>query len=278
MRVLLVGDVVGRPGRRAVARVVPEVVRELDVDLVVANGENAAGGFGLTAETAGELFAAGVHVLTTGNHVWDRKEILNFIDGEARLLRPANFPPGTPGRGFTVVNDRCGRPVAVLNLMGRTFMEPLDCPFRTADVLIEQLRSRTPVIVVDFHAEATAEKVAMGWYLDGRVSVVFGTHTHVPTADERVLPGGTAYITDLGMAGPSEGIIGMDRRSVVEHILTRLPRRYEVASGPSRVDMAVVDVDPDSGRATAIRRLHRYLGGDAGAGDEPTKGPAGRED
>ena len=283
MRVLLVGDVVGRPGRRAVARVVPQVVRELEVDLVVANGENAAGGFGLTPQTAQELFAAGVHVLTTGNHVWDRKELLAFIDGEARLLRPANFPPGSPGRGFTVVQDRAGRPVAVLNLMGRTFMEPLDCPFRTADVLVEQLRSRTPVILVDFHAEATAEKVAMGWYLDGRVSAVFGTHTHVPTADERVLPGGTAYITDLGMVGPADGIIGMDRRAVIDHILTRLPRRYEVASGPVRVDMAVVEIDPDSGRATAIRRLHRHLDGEPGGSQgassgEPTKPPRPRED
>ncbi|HEY8487016.1 MAG TPA: TIGR00282 family metallophosphoesterase [Limnochordales bacterium] len=277
MRLLLVGDVVGRPGRRAVAALLPSVVQELRADLVVANGENSAGGFGLTPATAAELFSAGVHVITTGNHVWDRKEILPFIDQEPRLIRPANFPPEAPGRGATVVHDPSGRAVAVLNLMGRTFMEPLDCPFRAADRWVQALREQTPCVVVDFHAEATAEKVAMGWYLDGRVSVVFGTHTHVPTADERILPGGTAYITDLGMTGPAEGVIGMDRQAVLEHLRTRLPRRFEVASGPVRMDMLLVEVDDETGRAVRVQRLHRWWQA-PGATGEPTKGGRARED
>lgn len=258
MRILIVGDVVGRPGRRAVRQLLPQVVAETGAELVVANGENAAGGFGLTRETTRELLEAGIDVITTGNHIWDRREMLSCIDEFPQLLRPANFPPGTPGQGMTVVRSRGGHPVAVINLMGRTFMSPLDCPFRTADRLLEELGAATRVVVVDFHAEATAEKVAMGWYLDGRASVVFGTHTHVPTADERVLPGGTAYITDLGMAGPRDGIIGMAREPVLRHLLTAMPHRFEVASGPSRVDMALVEVDPATGRALSIRRLHRF--------------------
>ena len=277
MRLLLVGDVVGRPGRAAVRQVVPSLREELQVDLVVANGENAAGGFGLTPATAAELFEAGVDVLTTGNHVWDRKEILAIVETEQRLLRPANLPPAAPGRGYTVVTARGGHKVAVINLMGRTFMGPADCPFRAVDALLERVRPQTPVIVVDFHAEATAEKQAMGWYLDGRASVVFGTHTHVPTADERVLPGGTAYLTDLGMVGPADGIIGMERQAVLSHLLTTMPRRYQVASGAVRVDLALVEVDPASGRAYAIRRLHRHLP-EGPSTASPTKAADGRED
>ena len=263
MRILLVGDVVGRPGRRAVRALLPQVVAETGADLVVANGENAAGGFGLTRETTQELLDSGIDVITTGNHIWDRREMLACIDEFPQMVRPANYPPGTPGQGMTVVRSRKGgHPVAVINLMGRTFMTPLDCPFRTADRLLEELGEATRIVVVDFHAEATAEKVAMGWHLDGRVSVVFGTHTHVPTADERVLPGGTAYITDLGMAGPMDGIIGMAREPVLRHLLTALPHRFEVATGPSRVDMALVELDPRTGRAHAIQRLHRYFGAD----------------
>lgn len=259
MKVLLVGDVVGRPGRRAVRQILPEVVADTGAELVVANGENSAGGFGLTRATVEELLGAGVDVITTGNHVWDRREILTFIDEFPQVLRPANFPPGTPGHGMTVVKSRKGgHPVAVINLMGRTFMPPLDCPFRTADRLLEELADKVRIVIVDFHAEATAEKVSMGWHLDGRVSAVFGTHTHVATADERVLPGGTAYITDLGMTGPYDSVIGMARESVLRNMLTALPHRFEVAAGEARMDMAVVEIDPQTGRAFSIRRLHRF--------------------
>ncbi len=280
VRLLLIGDVVGRPGRRAVSTLLPSLVSESGVDLVIANGENAAGGLGLTRETADQLFGAGVHLLTTGNHVWDRKEIFQFIDDEPRILRPANFPPGTPGRGWMVLETPAGHRVAVVNLMGRTFMDAIDCPFRAAEQLLQELAARARCIVVDFHAEATAEKVAMGWFLDGRASVVFGTHTHVPTADERILPGGTAYITDLGMTGPMNGVIGMKRQAVIEHALTRLPRRFEVAEGPVRMDMALVELDPSTGRALSIRRLHRFLPDEASDSEErEPRGPGsdGRE-
>lgn len=257
MRILLVGDVVGRPGRRAVSALLPQVVEETGASFVVANGENSAGGFGLTRATVDELLSCGIDVITTGNHVWDRREFVPAIAELPRVLRPANFPDGAPGAGSLVVESRDGVAVGVVNLMGRTFMAPLDCPFRAADRILDAMRARTAVIVVDFHAEATAEKVAMGWFLDGRVSVVFGTHTHVPTADERVLPGGTAYLTDLGMTGPLDGIIGMDRQGVLAHLLSGLPHRYEVAPGRARMDMAVVDIDPATGRAHAITRFSR---------------------
>ncbi|WP_324717850.1 TIGR00282 family metallophosphoesterase [Carboxydochorda subterranea] len=258
MRILLIGDVVGRPGRRAIRELLPPLIEELRADFVVVNGENAAGGFGITEPTYRELLDAGAHVVTTGNHVWDRKEVLAFIDHAPQLVRPANFPPGAPGRGSVVVRSPGGVPVAVLNLMGRTFMSALDCPFRTADRLVEELRRETPVVVVDFHAEATAEKVAMGWFLDGRATVVFGTHTHVPTADERVLPRGTAYLTDLGMTGPRDGVIGMEREGVLRHLLSGLPHRFEVASGVARMDAALVQLDEASGRASSIQRIHRF--------------------
>ncbi|MEW6047439.1 MAG: TIGR00282 family metallophosphoesterase [Bacillota bacterium] len=259
MRILLIGDVVGRPGRRALRELLPAVMAESGADFVVANGENAAGGFGVTRKTVQELLDAGVDVVTTGNHVWDRKEILEFIDEVPQLLRPANFPPGTPGTGYVVARSRrSGESVAVINLMGRTFMGALDCPFRTADRLIEEVAAHARVVLVDFHAEATAEKVAMGWYLNGRVSAVFGTHTHVPTADERLLPAGTAYITDLGMTGPHDSIIGMEREGVLRHMLSALPHRFEVAPGRVRMDMALVEVDARTGRALSIERICRF--------------------
>ncbi|MBC7104809.1 MAG: TIGR00282 family metallophosphoesterase [Firmicutes bacterium] len=255
MRVLVVGDIVGRPGRRAVKELLPGLVRRLGVDFTLANAENAAGGMGITRKVVEELLACGVDVLTTGNHVWQKKEVMQFIDGEPRVLRPANYPPGTPGRGLGVFETRDRVRVAVLNLLGRVFVGPVDCPFRCADELLRGLGGNVRVVVVDFHAEATSEKAALAWYLDGRVSAVVGTHTHVQTADERVLPGGTAYITDVGMTGPRDSVIGMKKEIIVERFLTQLPSRFEVATGPFQFNAVVVDVDPASGRAVAIARV-----------------------
>ncbi len=248
------GDVHGRPGRRAVARRVPSLRRELGVDFVVANAENSAGGVGLTPQTAGELFAAGVDALTGGNHTWAKREAYGLLDSDPRVVRPANYPPGVPGQGSTVIR-RGGAALAVLNLQGRVFMEPLDDPFRVARAEVDRLRELTPFVLVDFHAEATSEKLALGYFLDGKVTAVVGTHTHVQTADERVLPGGTAYITDVGMTGPRDGVIGMDRDAILQRFLLQLPVRFEVASGAVQFNAVLVEADA-SGRATSIRRIH----------------------
>jgi len=253
MRVLMIGDICGRPGRRLLRAELPRLRREHDADLVVANGENAAGGVGITAETAEEIFAAGVDVITGGNHTWHARAAYALLDAHPRLLRPANYPPGAPGRGVLTL-EVGSRLAAVMNLQGRVFMGELDDPFRAARALVEELRTQTPFIVVDFHAEVTSEKVAMGWHLDGQVSVVAGTHTHVQTADERILPGGTAYITDLGMTGPRDGIIGMAREPILEHFLTGLPMRFTVAKGPVQLNGIAVTLDAD-GRAREIRRI-----------------------
>lgn len=258
LKILVVGDVFGNPGRRFLRVVLPPLRREVGADMVIVNGENAAGGMGITEKTAKEVFAAGADVITTGNHVWKyRKEIVPALINEPRLLRPANYPEGTPGSGHYVHDLGGGLKVAVLNLCGRTFMEPLECPFRTADLLVEELRRETPIIVVDFHAEATSEKQAMGWYLAGRVTAVLGTHTHVQTADERILPGGTAYITDIGMTGPRDGVIGMRRDRIIERFVTQLPVRFEVADGPSMLNAVLVEVDPGTGKALGIKRIWR---------------------
>ncbi len=248
------GDVHGRPGRRAVARRVPSLRRELEVDFVVANAENSAGGVGLTPQTAAELFAAGVDALTGGNHTWAKREAYELLNSDPRVVRPANYPPGVPGQGSTVIR-RGGVALAVLNLQGRVFMEPLDDPFRVARAEVDRLRELTPFVLVDFHAEATSEKLALGYFLDGRVTAVVGTHTHVQTADERVLPGGTAYITDVGMTGPRDGVIGMDRDAILQRFLLQLPVRFEVASGAVQFNAVLVEADA-SGRATSIRRIH----------------------
>lgn len=248
------GDVHGRPGRRAVARRVPSLRRELGVDFVVANAENSAGGVGLTPQTAGELFAAGVDALTGGNHTWAKREAYGLLDSDPRVVRPANYPPGVPGQGSTVIR-RGGAALAVLNLQGRVFMEPLDDPFRVARAEVDRLRELTSFVLVDFHAEATSEKLALGYFLDGKVTAVVGTHTHVQTADERVLPGGTAYITDVGMTGPRDGVIGMDRDAILQRFLLQLPVRFEVASGAVQFNAVLVEADA-SGRATSIRRIH----------------------
>jgi metallophosphoesterase (TIGR00282 family) len=254
MKIMMLGDVFGEPGRAALETCLPRLKEEHRVDFTVVNVENAAAGFGVTPEIARGLLDLGVDVMTSGNHIWDRKEILAYIAKENLLLRPANFPPGTPGVGHVTVKAGPHR-VAVLNLMGRVFMSPIDCPFQKADEIIPELRKETPIILVDMHAEATSESVAMGWYLDGRVSAVAGTHRHVQTADERILPGGTAYITDLGMTGPIDSVIGVDKDLILRRFLTQMPIRFEPAKGPAAVCGVVITVDPESGRASEIRRL-----------------------
>ncbi len=254
MTLLFVGDIVGRPGRSLLRRALPWLVRRHGVALVIANVENAAGGAGITRETAAEILGAGVHVMTTGNHVWDKKEAIEYIGLEPRLLRPINYPPAAPGRG-SIVLEAGGATVAVVNAMGRVHMPLVDDPFAALAAEVDRLRSRATVIAVDFHAEATSEKIAMGWHLDGRVTAVVGTHTHVQTADERVLPGGTAYITDVGMTGPHESVIGVDREAVLARFLTGLPTRFETATGDPRLHAVLVEADPASGRARAITRL-----------------------
>jgi hypothetical protein len=252
--VVVLGDVIGRPGRRIVAQYLSTL--DPKPDLVIANAENAAHGFGLTEKNLKELKDAGVDVFSGGNHTFDQKEIFNFIDSESYVIRPANYPAGTPGRGFCVYDTGRAR-VALINVMGRVFMEPLDSPFAVADQLIDELSSDTSLILVDMHAEATSEKVAMGWYLDGRVSAVVGTHTHVQTADERILPGGTAYITDIGCCGPTDGVIGMERASVFRRLIQQLPSRFEVAAGPAMVNGVQLELDVASGKALSITRV-RY--------------------
>jgi len=254
VNILMVGDVYGEPGRAAIGKLLPRLRQQHAIDLAVVNVENAAGGFGITPPIARTLLDQGVDVMTSGNHIWDKKEIVEYIARENLLLRPANFPVGTPGSGFITVKAGPHR-VAVLNLMGRVFMHAIDCPFRKADEVIPELRRETPVILVDMHAEATSESIAMGWYLDGRVSAVIGTHRHVQTADERVLPGGTAYITDIGLTGPTDGVIGVDREQIIHRFLTQMPIRFETAKGPAKLHGVVIVVDPETGRASDIRRL-----------------------
>jgi metallophosphoesterase (TIGR00282 family) len=255
VKLLFIGDIIGKPGRHAVSRELDRLVDRYRVDLVIANGENAAGGFGITEETAKDLFGCGIHLLTSGNHIWDKKDALEFINREGRLLRPANYPPGTPGQGSAVVTTPGGVRIGVLNLEGRVFMNSLDCPFRVADREIERLRQETSIIVVDFHAEATSEKASLGWYLDGKVSAVIGTHTHVQTADERVLPGGTAYITDAGMTGAFDSVIGVRKDEPIERFLTLRPVKFEVAKSNLGLNGIVVEIDETSGRALAVERI-----------------------
>lgn len=255
MRILFVGDIVGKPGRECLRRFIPVLRKKTGLDLVIANGENAAGGFGLTERVFNEIVAAGVDVITGGNHIWDRKEIFDFIDREPRLIRPANYPlETTPGKGSVLV-DCAGTAVAVLNLNGRIFMEPYDCPFRCADRELAHLRQKAKVIIVDFHAEATSEKQALGWYLDGRVSAVIGTHTHVQTADARLLKNNTAYISDAGMTGLYESILGVDCEGPLKRFLTMLPARLEISAGGTLFNAVLIDIEENSGKATAIERV-----------------------
>jgi hypothetical protein len=255
MKILFIGDIVGSPGRQIVIDRLGDIVESLKIDLVLANGENAASGFGITPRLAEQLFAAGIEVLTGGNHIWDRKEILDYIPQHPRLLRPANFPEVNPGAGLYVGAARNGVPYAVLNLQGRVFMAANDCPFRAADRELARIPADVRVIFVDIHAETTSEKEAMGWYLDGRVSAVIGTHTHVATADEHILPRGTAYQTDVGMTGPHDGVIGMDRAAILRRFLDGQPARFEVASGDIQMNASLIDVDETTGRARGIERV-----------------------
>lgn len=255
MKVLFIGDIFGEPGRRAAARAVPRLVAKHQIDVVIGNGENVAGGFGITPALAKELFEIGIAVITTGNHAWDKKEILDYIPQEPRLLRPANYPEGVPGRGSSVLETAGGEQLAVLHLMGRAYMPTLDCPFQVAKRELANLKKRAAAVIVDMHAEATSEKMAMGHYLDGEVTAVVGTHTHVQTADEQILPRGTAYLTDIGMTGPLHSVIGVKKELAIEKFLTGMPRRFEVASGPAVFCAALITLDARIGKALSIERI-----------------------
>jgi len=261
MKILFIGDVVGKPGRQAVQALVPNLIQEHNLDFVIANGENSAGGSGLTPDTAEELFSGGVDVITMGDHTWDQRDILKIIDSEPRLLRPANFPQGTPGNGAAVY-DREGQPaIAVLNLMGRTFMKSLDCPFHAALEEVEKLRQQTPIIFVDMHAEATSEKIAMARFLDGKVSAVVGTHTHVQTADEQIFPNGTAFLCDAGFTGLKESILGREIEPIIERYLTQMPKKFDVAGPPVQFNACIVEIDDATGKATSISRVNLVVEG-----------------
>ncbi len=254
MLVLVIGDIVGRPGRQAVHKFLPGLRRQNGLDLVIANAENAAGGFGLTSSIARELLGAGVDAITSGNHIWAQKEIVPHLDGNMPILRPLNYPPGVPGRGYLISGQ-----TVVVNLMGRTFMREIDCPFQAMDKRLAELKTKPPAIIVDFHAEATSEKVAMGRYLDSRVSAVLGTHTHIGTVDTRLLPGGTAYVTDIGMTGPTDSIIGDNAEAVIQRFLTGLPYRLPVGEGKPELNAVMVEIAKDSGRAINIERIYRSM-------------------
>jgi metallophosphoesterase (TIGR00282 family) len=257
MRILFIGDIFGSPGRRAVRELLPGLVARHAPDLVLANGENAAAGFGITPKLVDELLGTGVEMLTSGNHIWDRKEIIPYLaeHAEGPLLRPANFPAGAPGPGLLLARTRSSVPYAVMNLQGRVFMQSIDCPFRSADALLQLIPPEVKIRILDMHAETTSEKVALGWHMDGRVTAVLGTHTHIPTADERVLPGGTAYITDVGMTGPYDSVIGIDKQMVIEKFLNQLPARFEVARDDVRLCGVMIEADPATGRAISIERI-----------------------
>jgi metallophosphoesterase (TIGR00282 family) len=265
MRILFVADIVGRPGREATRALLPGLRRDRQIDVVVANGENLAGGYGVTPGSVAELFACGVDVITSGNHIWDRKDGVELLDSEPRLLRPGNYPPGNPGSGSHIVSVRDAR-VAVLNLQGRVFMPEIDDPFRTGRAIIDELRAEANIIVVDFHAEATAEKLCFAWYVDGLVSAVVGTHTHVPTADARVLPGGTAYVTDIGMTGSHAGVIGYRAQLAIQRQVLARRIRLELADGDVRLQGAVIEVDVPSGRAASIERIDLEYSKEADSG------------
>jgi len=260
MNILFIGDIVGSPGREAVRELLPELQKEYKLDFVIANAENAAGGSGITPKIAQELFEAGVNVLTSGDHIWKKREIFEIIDKEERILRPLNFPAGVPGRGACLFKAKSGSKIGVVNVQGRVFMEALECPFKTAREAIEALSKETKIIIVDIHAEATSEKVALGWYLDGKASSVLGTHTHIQTADERILPGGCAYITDVGMTGPLDSVIGRRIEDVLERFITCVPTRFEVAKDNIQLQGVAVDIDENTGKARSILRIQKKLG------------------
>lgn len=256
LKILCIGDIVGSPGRKIVKRFVPEFRAEKSIDLVIANAENAAGGSGLTPDLAKSLFSSGIDVLTTGDHVWRKREIISAMEKGLPIVRPENCPVGVPGKGVVIVTTDQGFEVAVILLLGRVFLKPIDCPFKAVDRALDRLGGRTRVIIVDMHAEATSEKIAMGYYLDSRVSAMVGTHTHVATADERVLEGGSAYITDLGMTGPLNSVLGRKIEKVLYNFTTGLPAAFDVASGPTMLNGALIEVDRETGKAVSIERVH----------------------
>ncbi|MDO8283236.1 MAG: TIGR00282 family metallophosphoesterase [Thermodesulfovibrionia bacterium] len=255
MKILFIGDIVGKPGRTALKKGLPQLRSQFDIDLVIANAENAAGGFGITEQVGKEILALGVDVMTSGNHIWDKKDAIEYIAKENRLLRPANYPDGVPGHGTIIVKTSKGEKAAVLNISGRVFMNQLDSPFTIAKKQVALLKKETNIIIVDIHAEATSEKLAIGFYLDGEVSAVIGTHTHVQTADEQILPKGTAYLTDVGMTGPTDSILGVEKGLVLSRFLTHIPVRFETANGESVLSCALIDIDAATGRSTAIERI-----------------------
>ncbi len=258
MKILFLGDIVGRPGRDIVGEILPGYRKKNAIDFVIANGENAAGGSGVTPKVAEQLFKSGIDVMTSGDHIWKRREIYDYINRTDKLIRPANYPRGVPGQGSTLVEAK-GIKVAVINIIGRVFMEAVECPFVRVKEEIERLSAETPVIIVDIHAEATSEKVAMGWFLDGLVSAMIGTHTHIQTADEKVLPKGTAYITDCGMTGPYDSVIGRKKEQVIERFVTQLPTRFEMATDDAQMHGVMVEIDENTGKALGIKRVQEKI-------------------
>ncbi|MFQ5561775.1 MAG: TIGR00282 family metallophosphoesterase [Nitrospinota bacterium] len=255
MKILILGDIIGKPGRTVLTEKLAKIQDSFRIDFTIANCENAAGGFGITADVGQKIFSSGVDILTSGNHIWDKKDSIRYIAEEKRILRPANYPPGTPGRGSAIFETSSGKKIGVINISGRTFMDALDCPFRAAEKSVAELEEETDTIIVDIHAEATSEKVAMGWYLDGKVGAVVGTHTHVQTADERVLPKGTAYITDLGMTGPVNSVIGVKKEHALYRFQTRMPKKFAVADGIRQLEGVVVEIEESSQKARSISRV-----------------------
>lgn len=258
MKILFIGDIVGNPGRRVINQKLRDLKREFNYDVCIANAENAANGNGITYYIANELYNAGVDAITLGNHTWAKREAMNFLDVEKRIVRPANYPDGSPGNGSTIINIK-DKKIAIINVMGRVFMDNLNCPFRSVEKEIEYVQDFTNLIVVDFHAEATSEKNALKWFLNGKVSLLVGTHTHVQTADERVLNHGTAYITDVGMTGPSDGVIGIDKNIIIKKFLTLMPARYEVAKGKVQLNAILCEVNCETGKAISINRINRIF-------------------
>ena len=257
MRILFLGDIVGRPGRDAVENILPDLRKEKGIDFAIANAENAAGGSGITPNIAEKLLDSGIDVLTSGDHIWKRQEIYDFLKVSSQLIRPANYPEGAPGRGSTVIDTGKGKKIGVINLIGRVFMDAVDCPFVKAKEDIDKVRKETPIIIVDLHAEATSEKVAMGWYLDGLVSAMVGTHTHIQTADEKILPNGTAYITDCGMTGPYDSVIGRKKEQIILRFITQLPTRFEMAVGGAEMHGVIIEVNDSTGKAVSIERIQK---------------------
>ncbi len=260
MKLMFIGDIFGSAGREILTKKLSNIIEKTSIDIVIANAENAAAGFGLTPDTANEIFAAGVDVITMGNHVWDKKEILSILD-DRRIVRPLNYPGSeTPGRGFTIAITKKGVKVGIINLMGRTFMTPLDCPFKTAEKILPELKEKTDVVIVDFHAEATSEKKALGYFLDGKVAGVLGTHTHISTADETIFENGTAYITDVGMTGAHDSVLGVKKETIIQRFLTQMPLKYELATENICIESVLVEIDEKTGKAISIKRMRERNG------------------